>query len=228
MTRTFASSSSSSSSSSAPPHEGQIKIAHILMDASDEAQLDELYERVVAGADDLATLAAEYSKCPSGKANGGLIGWIGRGQTVKPFEDAAFATPIGGVTRAKTTFGVHVVQVLDQREAPAAVVNVSVEDLAEVLEVGDLDGVNLVDVREEDEWRATRIDAFTLMPLSKVMQMTEAEWDEKLAGVDKSKPTYMLCKAGVRSAHAGKEFASRGFKEVYNVMGGMDAWGRRR
>jgi hypothetical protein len=25
------------------------------------------------------------------------------------------------------------------------------------------------------------------MPLSKVMQMTEAEWDEKLAGVDKSK-----------------------------------------
>jgi len=67
------------------------------------------------------------------------------------------------------------------------VVNVSGEDLAEVLEVGDLDGVNLVDVREEDEWRATRIDAFTLMPLSKVMQMTEAEWDEKLAGVDKSK-----------------------------------------
>ena len=61
-----------------------------------------------------------------------------------------------------------------------------------------------------------------------IVNMTEAEWDEKLAGVDKSKPTYMLCKAGVRSAHAGKEFASRGFKEVYNVMGGMDAWGRRR
>jgi hypothetical protein len=55
-------------------------------------------------------LAPDNSACPS-KSNGGIIGWISRGQTVGPFEDVAFTTPVGGVAKATTSFGMHIIQV---------------------------------------------------------------------------------------------------------------------
>lgn len=131
-------------------HSGQVKVAHILMDSKDESKLDELYERINADTATLADLAPENSACPS-KSNGGVIGWISRGQTVRPFEDVAFTTPVGGVAKATTNFGVHIIQVLDAREAPPAPVDVSVLDLKEALE-GDLDEIQLIDVREQNEW----------------------------------------------------------------------------
>ena len=58
----------------------QARCSHILVDSYDQA-LD-LQRRVYAG-ENFATLAAQYSKCPSGR-NGGDLGWFGRGQMVKP------------------------------------------------------------------------------------------------------------------------------------------------
>jgi peptidyl-prolyl cis-trans isomerase C len=64
-----------------------------------------------------ATLAANFSACPSGKA-GGNLGQIGPGQTVPEFERALAASPVGAVAPepVETRYGLHVVW-LDRRIA---------------------------------------------------------------------------------------------------------------
>ncbi|MEE9167165.1 MAG: peptidylprolyl isomerase, partial [Candidatus Neomarinimicrobiota bacterium] len=53
---------------------------------------------------------------PDGEGKGGDLGWFGRGQMVKPFEEAAFGAETGDVIGpVKTTFGYHIIQVNDKR-----------------------------------------------------------------------------------------------------------------
>ena len=80
--------------------------------------IPQLRQRVAAG-EPLAALAEEHSKCPS-RSNGGSLGWIGRGQTVPEFEEAAFSTSPGGLAVCETRFGVHLVQVTGERCGGAA------------------------------------------------------------------------------------------------------------
>ena len=86
---------------------------------------------------------------------------------------------------------------------------------------GDLDEVNLIDVREQNEWDAARIEAFTLRPLSTMQQWSPRLLDD----FDPAKPTYVICAAGVRSARAAAALTDLGFDDVRNVSGGMYAYG---
>jgi peptidyl-prolyl cis-trans isomerase C len=85
----------------------QVRASHILVKTLDEA--NQLKEQINNGAD-FAALASQHSGCPS-KQNGGDLGLFGRGQMVKPFEDAAFDTPVGQVSEAvQTQFGYHLIK----------------------------------------------------------------------------------------------------------------------
>ncbi len=86
---------------------GKIKAAHILVKLS---QALKILEELEKGAD-FGKLARQYSTCPSGK-RGGNLGSFGRGQMVKPFEQAAFALKVGETTKEpmKTQFGYHVIK----------------------------------------------------------------------------------------------------------------------
>ena len=85
----------------------QIKAKHILVQTLNEAVT--LKEQLNSGAD-FSTLAEKHSKCPSAQ-NGGHLGVFGRGQMVKPFEDAAFACNVGQVSEPiQTQFGYHLIQ----------------------------------------------------------------------------------------------------------------------
>lgn len=90
----------------------QVHAAHILVKKEDKAR--ELLAKVNAG-ESFSELAKKHSDCPSGKS-GGDLGWFGRGQMVKEFEEAAFngqkGTTVGPV---RTQFGWHLIRVLDQR-----------------------------------------------------------------------------------------------------------------
>ncbi|CAI5535025.1 unnamed protein product [Closterium sp. Naga37s-1] len=56
-------------------------------------------------------IAQAYSECPSGK-KGGDLGWFPRGKMAGPFQDVAFATPIGATSAPfKSTHGYHVILV---------------------------------------------------------------------------------------------------------------------
>ena len=90
----------------------KVNAAHILV--KEEARARELLAAVKEGKD-FGQLARTYSECPSGK-NGGSLGWFGRGQMVKEFEDAAFSAKKGEtVGPVKTQFGWHLIQVIDAK-----------------------------------------------------------------------------------------------------------------
>lgn len=90
----------------------EVRASHILVKT--EAEAKKLYDEIKNGKD-FAAVAAEYSECPSG-ANGGDLGFFGRGMMVKPFEDAAFGLEKGVVSNPiKTQFGWHLILVTDKK-----------------------------------------------------------------------------------------------------------------
>ena len=85
----------------------QITASHILVQTEHEA-LD-LVKKLEEGKT-FEALAKEFSKCPSGK-QGGSLGSFGKGQMVKPFEDAAFALEAGQTSGpVRTQFGYHLIK----------------------------------------------------------------------------------------------------------------------
>ncbi len=98
-----------------------VHVRHILVtiDAKDDektkaekkARIDNLRKKLLEGAD-FAEMAKTNSDCPS-KDNGGDLGEVKRGQTVKAFEDAAFSQEVNKIGPVVTTeFGHHIIQVL--------------------------------------------------------------------------------------------------------------------
>lgn len=85
-----------------------VRASHILVDTEDQAWA--IKTRITEG-EDFGALAEKYSKCPS-KEKGGDLGFFNRGQMVPEFENAAFSTPIGGISDpVKTRFGWHLIKV---------------------------------------------------------------------------------------------------------------------
>jgi peptidyl-prolyl cis-trans isomerase C len=85
----------------------QVRARHILVPSLSEAM--DLHTKISSG-EDFGSLAKTFSKCPSSQ-NGGDLGLFGRGQMVKPFEDAAFNLEVGKTsTPVQTQFGYHLVQ----------------------------------------------------------------------------------------------------------------------
>jgi peptidyl-prolyl cis-trans isomerase C len=84
----------------------RVRASHILVPTLEQAQA--LHKQIAEGAN-FSELAKQHSTCPSGQ-NGGDLGEFGPGQMVKPFEDAAFNTPVGQMgPPVQTQFGFHLV-----------------------------------------------------------------------------------------------------------------------
>lgn len=93
----------------------QVKARHILVDSEEEAKA--VLERLKKG-EDFAKLAKEKSKDTLSAANGGDLGFFERGRMVPEFEKVAFSLPTGGLSEpVKTSYGYHIIQVLEKKEA---------------------------------------------------------------------------------------------------------------
>jgi peptidyl-prolyl cis-trans isomerase C len=87
--------------------------------AAAEERLANIVSKLDAG-ESFALLAIEHSEGPSGE-KGGDLGYFGRGQMVKSFEDVAFALEPGQVSGPlETQFGLHLIKVEDHIAAGVA------------------------------------------------------------------------------------------------------------
>lgn len=106
----------------------QIRARHILIKVPKEAddaarasareRIEAIHAEAKDGAD-FAELAKQRSEGPTAP-KGGDLGFFGRGQMVKPFEEAAFALEPGAVSDpVQTSFGYHVIKVEQRRGGEA-------------------------------------------------------------------------------------------------------------
>jgi peptidyl-prolyl cis-trans isomerase C len=95
----------------------EIRASHILVESEEEAKA---IKADLDGGADFAEVAKEKSKDP-GAANGGDLGFFGKGMMVEPFQDAAFAlTEAGQVSEpVQSQFGWHIIKLAEKRQSAA-------------------------------------------------------------------------------------------------------------
>jgi rhodanese-related sulfurtransferase len=73
-----------------------------------------------------------------------------------------------------------------------------------------------LDVREPHEWDTVHLPGAVLIPL--------AELPSKADSLPKERPIIVVCHHGIRSQRGAQFLRKRGFKEVYNLIGGINRW----
>lgn len=77
------------------------------------------------------------------------------------------------------------------------------------------DAVQLLDVREPDEWRAGHVEGAHHVPMGEV-----GARQQELAT---DRPIVCVCRSGARSGKVASALARAGY-EAHNLDGGMQAW----
>jgi len=90
---------------------------------------------------------------------------------------------------------------------------IDVQDLKKLI---DRQAVELVDVREADEFASERIDGAILVPLSK--------FDIQQISNSPDKQVVLYCRSGNRSHRAAEKLIDAGYAEVTHLKGGIMAW----
>ena len=78
-----------------------------------------------------------------------------------------------------------------------------------------LSELQLVDVREDDEWHAGHIEGAVHIPKDQLL--------DRLGELDRSRPVVAVCRAGSRSEEAAEWLREQGY-EADSVEGGMLSW----
>jgi len=98
--------------------------------------------------------------------------------------------------------------------APPAVKSIDVHALKQRLDAGD---ITVIDVRPPQD-RA-------LAPFARA-EVLDSSTHARLAALPKETALAFLCHVGNSSRRAAEHFREHGFRDVYNVEGGIDAWSR--
>ena len=79
------------------------------------------------------------------------------------------------------------------------------------------DDIQLIDVRQPDEYAFAKIEGAKLIPLGEIVQ--------RMDELDENREIVLHCKAGGRSAKAIEMLQRAGFKgDLKNLKGGITAW----
>jgi adenylyltransferase/sulfurtransferase len=92
--------------------------------------------------------------------------------------------------------------------------DIAPRDLKARLDAGD--EVVLLDVREPNEWQISRLEGATLVPVNSLI--------ERVGELSTADEIVVYCKGGTRSARAVNELRQLGFRKLWNLRGGINAW----
>ena len=108
---------------------------------------------------------------------------------------------------------------IDNPNAPPEVREIHVQELAQRLAKAKAAGeaLHIYDVRTESERELASLEDAVLL---------DDEAADAIEALPRDTPLYFMCHHGVRSLRAAQHFLHEGFVEVYNVVGGIDAWSR--
>ena len=87
-----------------------------------------------------------------------------------------------------------------------------------------VNGMQVIDVREQDEWDEGHIKMAHLLPYTRMVpQLTSPARLDSL-NLSKEQSIAITCATGKRSSTAVSIMLREGYKNLYNVTGGMEAW----
>ena len=102
----------------------------------------------------------------------------------------------------------------DWTYSPARIEQISVEEMDKRLP--EKNNLQFIDVRRAGEYKSGHAPRTVNLTLSNLENLTDK--------LDASRPTYVICQGGYRSSAATSILEQKGFREIYNITGGTDAW----
>ncbi len=95
-------------------------------------------------------------------------------------------------------------------------INMSPEEARKYMDAHPRDSYQILDVRQPREYEQGHLGGALLMPVKEI--------PDRIAELDRDEPLLVYCHSGVRSKAASQLLLAEGFKEVYNMSGGIAAW----
>ncbi len=103
--------------------EEQATVRHILLSNQTQPDMEVLKTKAdsikgaIQNGADFAAMVTEFSEDPGSVERGGVYDWFNRTTMVAPFTEASFEKPIGSLNIVETTYGIHIVEPIERREA---------------------------------------------------------------------------------------------------------------
>ena len=152
-----------------------VKARHVLFPVGAADQAAQVRDRINSGELTFAEAARQFSTDQSNSQQGGDLGWFGEGRMVAPFEEAAFAAPVGRVVGpVASQFGQHLILVEDRATSEVELVEITrpVEaDFARVLEqAGDF--AAFIELEDRDFTEAAQEQGIAPTPMQVTADQT--------------------------------------------------------
>ncbi|HHM20940.1 MAG TPA: rhodanese-like domain-containing protein [Bacteroidetes bacterium] len=106
-------------------------------------------------------------------------------------------------------------QTQTQTQVEKPFTDVNVEEAARLIKE---EGVVILDVRTPEETAQGKIEGAV------EMNLYDPDFAKKIGELEKDKTYLVYCRSGRRSVTASNEMAKQGFKKIYNLLGGYNAW----
>lgn len=173
----------------------EVKASHILINGDDDKTLEKVKAiRAKVNPKNFAAIAKTETQDPTGKNNGGDLGWFSAGRMVPEFEKAAFEMKPGEISQpVKTQFGYHIIYVQDKKAAENRPLDSVKEELAR-LAIQKTKAQDLDKLLKSEEQRLTaalasgnltELEAFTKKVDGQLFKDVEVnQYDQALQGAN--------------------------------------------
>jgi rhodanese-related sulfurtransferase len=101
-----------------------------------------------------------------------------------------------------------------QESKSASITNITADEVYKMLSSNK--DYFILDVRSKEEFDSGHIEGAYLIPVS--------ELENRLAELPQDKPIIVHCMSGSRSTSAANILLEKGFKEIFNMKGGITEW----